>query len=720
MSYEPPLSASVNFNFDEAGYLAPDSYAVNFNFTEAVATEAELTLNATLPPLQASIQFEHPSKPTLQLNAQLPALTAAIRLYHDNYTDLTLNATMPMLTASIGITHVRGIYIHATMPSGLTANVKLAWGEKIPVSTFGGTDTGKKIPWNKNRALQHETHSSYIVAPFKEPTVCVAWQEAQANNANIKLPFKEIPEQEALSEIPWDSFNQRINQNKHLPHRAPPAKDKQYKIVWGDFVVQINYGTAYNWNYPLPTDRAIIVPFFRADEFGFKLVWDTRNYTPPSAWAVHFNFTDAYTVPDQLAFNFSYGAPSPYGAQPIRPTDNSRQLAYDGVVPAIDVSRDVVWGEGSWTRPELDRETEGGWVVEQDELPPRPPQPQIKEVYIYMPNITLYRTPDGAEFEASDVTWSCDADSWAWRFNATLTHAADIALLKPDSNGPREIACEINGHLFTAMVNSYSPSRQFGQHRISISGISRSGWLGEPYAPARSKVITTPYTARQLAEMELASTGWLLEWQAEDWLIPANAYSYEALTPISAIKRIAETIGAIVQSHPSSKTLIVKPRYPVSPHKWAQPTTPLDAILPADYISHTSANYVSKPLYNRAITAGGAVGGVIVTLTKDGTAGDILAPMITDPLITHQTAGYERGRIEIANGGTWEEMNFTTWLTEQGVLPGLLLPGHLVEVQDTTETYPVQITGTTVRVQCTEEETKVRQQLQALRSITSE
>lgn len=391
-----------------------------------------------------------------------------------------------------------------------------------------------------------------------------------------------------------------------------------------------------------------------------------------------------------------------------------------GAPEKVDDARRVTWGAGSWTRPLPDYAWSPGWENEQEPAAERPEQPQIQEVYIFMPSITLYRMPDGTEIEATNVSWSTDSDSWAWRFSATLADPSQLSLLKPDSNGPREIGCEINGHLFTGMVKGYSPSRSFdGGQTVTISGVSLSGWLSDPHAPTSSKLITAPYNAQQLAELELQYTGWTIDWQTEDWLIPAGAYSYESLTPMSAVKRIAESVGAIVQSHQSDKTLIIKPRYPVSPHKWSDPSTTLDAILPADLVQQISADYTSLPEYNRAIVAGGATGGVIVTLTRDGTAGDELAPQVTDDLITAQYAGYERARNEIAKGGAWETMNLVTWLTQNGEAPGLLLPGYLVEMQDTDETYPVQITGTTVSVQSSEDELQVRQSLTAERSVTN-
>jgi hypothetical protein len=137
-------------------------------------------------------------------------------------------------------------------------------------------------------------------------------------------------------------------------------------------------------------------------------------------------------------------------------------------------------------------------------------------------------------------------------------------------------------------------------------------------------------------------------------------------------------------------------------------------------IQQSGSEYSRLPLYNRAISAGGAEGGVIVTLTRDGTAGDELAPLVVDSLITDQTAGYERGRNEIAKGGSWETMRIETLLTDSGVAPGLMLPGNLVEVQDTTETYPVQINSTGVKAAWGDNGLSIRQSLSADRSLSNE
>lgn len=714
MSYTPPAGNAVNFSFTEL-YSPPAGDAVDFSFIDSSAFE--ITINPTLPAITSILSVEYAPPIDVEISAQLPELSAAISLILDNARDLDIKPTLPALQAEVQI--ARGVVLSiATGMPAIQTGITLQWGETIPAATVtnSGSDAGKGFVWGIASTAQAEPAIQFNEIPEKQHSTQSDWDAGKAHDGEPEVLFGLFPEKSRESIAPWNRFEQQLYADDEMPSNYPQPTDLSKATPWDSFERTIDEDHTDPWNWPPPVDVDSLYPFHRVDLFGERQVWDTRNYTQPPGNAVNFSFTELYVAPEHDSVNFSWGAANPYTEEPARPADMGVIIPHDNP-SAINESNRVTWGDGSWTRPAPDYEYSPGWEVEPEEDAPRPEQPAIREVYIFMPQLTLYRTPDGAEIEATNVSWATDSDSWGWRFTATIKKQSDLALLKPNSNGPREIACEINGHTFSGIVESYSVSRQFGQTGISIKGRSLSGYLSDPYAPKRSKAITAAYTAQQLAEQELDATGWTLDWQAQDWLIPGGAYSYQELDPIAAIKRLANTVGAIVQSHPTDKRLIVKPRYPVSPHKWGDADTVLDAILPASLMEQAGSQFKTLPTYNRAITAGGKTGGVIVTLTRDGTAGDELAPLVTDELITHQNAGYERARIEIAKGGTWEEMTFTTWLTEHGVAPGLLLPGHLVEIQDIDETYPVLISGTTISAQSTADSLTVRQQLAADRRV---
>ncbi|SEG11908.1 hypothetical protein [Marinobacterium lutimaris] len=713
--YTPPVWNAAEVAFD---YAPPDAGAINFAFEDGYTPpqwdDVRFGGVSSLPEIGIALAVTEPAETVLfQITADAPA-TASMAV------------SEPAEAVSLQLTFIVPIDATININQAETVSFSAAWGDPVPTAALSADI--KTLPWSKATQPEAELNASFTASDKIDTMTGSAWAEGEHRDAGTAVPINMMPVVEREQGQPWGDFDTWADSDTELPENYPLPTDINKGLPWADFEDHIDRYQLPAWLIPPAVDRGSHYRWFStalffdpevvADEGGEDIT-----YTPPLWNAV--NFTPAgypnYIPPDAGAINFGeiVEVVEPERTVGIRPADPGVAIPHE-ISPTADTSRTVPWGAGSWTRPLPDYIAEPGWNAEPGETADRPVQPTIREVYIFMPSITLYRTPDGTEIEATNVTWSTDTDSWGWRFNATLADPSQKALLKADSNGPREIACEINGHTFTGMVRGCAPTRDFANgETVTIRGVSLSGWLSDPHAPARSKLITAPYTASQLAELELQNTGWTLDWQAQDWLIPAGAYSYETLTPIGAIKRLAESIGAFVMSDPASKTLIVKSRHPVSPHLWSNAGTQLDAILPADLVQQISSDNTSRPAYNRAIVAGGINGGVIVTVTRDGTAGDVLAPQITDNLITHQNAGYERGRVEIGKGGVWETMNLTTWLTQQGEAPGLILPGYLVELQDTAETYPVQITGTSISAQSSEDELIVRQTLTAERSVTN-
>lgn len=612
-------------------------------------------------------------------------------------------------------------------------------GPQLPPTGLQSLPTAGGVRYRNGKPRDRASEKSWNEPRLVEPIRAERWNDAADTDSTSRMTSEKFRRLDETNQQPWDAFRQ--SDNSTIQHYSHPAhKDRTRIFMWSDFE---RWADGYNWqqySHPPPKDETKKQWWFETELFKPGSGWRPRpevpgdyiaplynavdfdlvsGYAPPAAQTVEIQ-TDRGKKPIQVArVDFDTDG-EPWPAKPVeasRPTDGANQIPW-GQFYHTDSSRRVKWGNGRWERPLPDYIGGGGWGAEPDTDPaPRPPQPSIQEVYIIMPTITLWRIPDGAEIEATNVRWYTDADTWAWSMSATIDDPADLAIIKPDSNGPRELGCEINGHIFTALIESYTQSHQFGQTVYTIQGRSRTAWLSDPYAPQRGALVTAPYSARQLAEQELQNTSFTLDWHGPDWQIPGDAYTYLGLDPIAAIKRIAEARGAILQSHPEDKKLTIKPRFPVDPHKWTQASTQLDAILPEDMILQSGSEYRTQPKYNRAIVTGGAVGGVIVTVTRDGTAGDILAPIQQHDLITDQTAGYERGRNEIAQGGVWETIKATTWLTPDNA-PGLMLPGHLVEIQPEAATpYPVLISGTEITADSTETEITVRQTLSMERKI---
>lgn len=73
-------------------------------------------------------------------------------------------------------------------------------------------------------------------------------------------------------------------------------------------------------------------------------------------------------------------------------------------------------------------------------------------------------------------------------------------------------------------------------------------------------------TRRRGAHGQRRVTGWALDCQIVDWLVPAGAWSRQG-TPIDAINDIATAAGGYVQPHATQPALRVLPRYPAA--SWA-------------------------------------------------------------------------------------------------------------------------------------------------------
>jgi hypothetical protein len=112
---------------------------------------------------------------------------------------------------------------------------------------------------------------------------------------------------------------------------------------------------------------------------------------------------------------------------------------------------------------------------------------------------------------------------------------------------------------------------------------------------------------------------------------------YQSLT----LKLIADAVGAVVQTHPSSKQLTVLPRYPVS--TWALSSTTQDITIPSDIITNMSLRWAANQIH-RGVWVCGREQGVSVKVIREGTDGDPYLDQVVDPLISHVDAGRERGR----------------------------------------------------------------------------
>jgi len=303
----------------------------------------------------------------------------------------------------------------------------------------------------------------------------------------------------------------------------------------------------------------------------------------------------------------------------------------------------------------------------------------VRRVYFVINNVTLHRLPDGLPVPVFNLSLSLDAASWTWGFDAQLPAKAEALVAPGSASGPVELVASVNGTAFRVLAENISRERIFGDASIRISGRGRNAVLAAPYAPVMTFSNAETRTARQLMEDVLTlngiSLGWTVDWGLTDWNVPSGVFARQG-TWIEALSSIASAVGGYLIPHPSDQSIRVRHRYPVAPWEWSAVSP--DFVLPVDAVARESLRWVEKPAYNRVFVSGQDFG-VLGQVSRAGTAGDVLAPMVVDALITEAAAARQRGLAVLADTGQQIEVSLRLPVLAE---TGIIQPGAFVEYQD--------------------------------------
>lgn len=302
----------------------------------------------------------------------------------------------------------------------------------------------------------------------------------------------------------------------------------------------------------------------------------------------------------------------------------------------------------------------------------------VRKVYFVINDVSLRRASNGVEVPVNSLSLSLDASSWAWGFDAVLPHSAQ-SLIEPNESGVVELLANVNGTTFEVLAENISRERSFGQTSIRLTGRGKNAVLAAPYAPVMTFTNTQARTARQLMDDVLtingASMGWNLDWGLTDWNVPAGVFSHQG-TWIEALSVIAGAAGGYLLPHPRDQTIRVRHRYPVAPWEWATVTP--NFVLPVDAVEKESLRWLEKPSYNRVFISGQEAG-VLAQVTRSGTAGDLLAPMVVDALITEAAVARQRGLAILSDTGRQIEVSLNLPVLLD---TGIIEPGAFVQYRD--------------------------------------
>lgn len=303
----------------------------------------------------------------------------------------------------------------------------------------------------------------------------------------------------------------------------------------------------------------------------------------------------------------------------------------------------------------------------------------IKRVYMVLNSATLVRVDGSLQIPTYGMSMSLDVDSWTWTFSASVPGLA-LADIEPDSDGtPVEVEATVNGVPYRFLVESIQRDRTFGKSALSISGRGKAALLDSPYAPSQNFYNTAERTAQQLMADVLTDNGsplpWDIDWNLEDWTVPAGVFSQSG-SYIAALNAIAAAAGGYIQPHNTAQELSVNLRYPTAPWDWAGLTP--DYELPSAVTTRESIAWAEKARYNRVWISGQSQG-VLGRVTRTGSAGDLLAPNVTEQLATDAVAVRQRGVAILSDTGRVATVGLRLpVLPETGIIP----PGRMVRYTD--------------------------------------
>lgn len=306
----------------------------------------------------------------------------------------------------------------------------------------------------------------------------------------------------------------------------------------------------------------------------------------------------------------------------------------------------------------------------------------LLRTYVTVNSITLRRVDGDIPIPAYGFAMGLDWQSWTWSWSASIA-LASLPIIKPGDGQPIEIEAVINSVPYRLVCEGVSSQHEFAKRRVQVKGRGLAAVLDAPYAPVLNFASADARSAQQLMQGALTingvSIGWELDWGLTDWLVPGNTWTHQGAY-ISAITAIAQAAGGYVQPHNTAKTLRILPSYPTAPWAWADVTPGVE--LPSAVVTVEGIDWTRKPDYNRVFVSGMS-NGVLGQVTRAGTAGDSVAPMITDALITHADAARQRGLSVLSDTGAQERINLTLPVLAE---TGLITPGQFVRYVDSGST----------------------------------
>lgn len=690
-AFIPP---STDFAFAGGAYTPPAGNAVDFEFGAPPATVDEITIAATLPlpavavvvdglrevaiaatlpPPVVSVSIE--SGVALIFSKPAPASTDLVFQFGDGdvipRVDITVAATLPPPTLQAAFIPPVDIEVDGMLPGPILVSevrpvTRVAVSFVIPGPVVSGEVEYRS---NTQRPTVGATSARHQVATGAQAGATHRQQDTSASPAG------------------WAAFWQRATGlAPGIEHRTPPTlkADRVSNLARHQDATPAGTGASFAHQVADRSVRKLLASAFEnaasvSDDTLFKhqdgdrtkrvsrlSTWKLPRHIAPHRWS---GFQPAAAFLFGVGGRYQEGVPPPPGVSTLPPEP-------PGPTPCYTPNPHLLFSFPPFIG--------GNLVFQCGDYSPGPQPGQtiivpVRRVYIVINDTSLRRVDGNIDLKASRISLSLDIDTWAWGLTATLPLSSMPDLEQSAPGVPVEVEATINGTAIRALVESVSRQRTFTDTSLSISGRGKTSLLAGGYAGIVSLINDQDRTAQQLCADLLLDNGvpmpWTVDWQLTDWLVPAGAFVHQG-DRISGLVSIAEAAGGFLRPHNSLAAVSILPRHATAPWNWASVTP--EFVLPSDVTSRESMEWIERPTFNRVFVSGEDQG-VLGQVTRTGTAGDLLAPMVTHPLITHADAARQRGIAELAKGGRIIKLGLRLPVLEE---TGVLLPGHMVQYDD--------------------------------------
>lgn len=324
-----------------------------------------------------------------------------------------------------------------------------------------------------------------------------------------------------------------------------------------------------------------------------------------------------------------------------------------------------------------------------------PPQ-AIPNLRSYIVHNTITANIGGIAIDLPSFGIKADMDGYYWQGNIDIT-AKDYAKIRHKLDVPRGsepmINVTVNGFQFSFIAEDQQRSRQLAQHMYSLSGRSITARLGADYALSQGGLIDQASYVSQIAAQQLNGLSIsILDWDINDWLVPADAYSVAGKTPVAVLADIAKAAGGFLMSHPSEPKVSLKPRWKVA--AWDMATATPDVIVPADVIRQINDQKRVNPRYNTVRLNSASDGAEVYRQTQGR---DAEASTQDHPLYTDRDAMLPAGTAILSDSGTHVEYTLSLRWADKYNLP-LAELGQIWQFNDPEGAWRGVITGVSVDI----------------------